>query len=172
MRLYSGKIPTIAEELIRALRTEVHIDVLDASVEEAQLDVESVLREYLRTERELEEAARDYLAQRGLGHEGFGKAKRKVAESRGFGLGEDGIDWMVDQLLEVFMQTRHIEEIFSDDLTLRRRIAVMLKKHMAEDLDLKREVERHLKNLEEGTTSWDIEYARVEHQIRRMRGIE
>ena len=172
MRLFSGKIPTISDELIRVLVSEGHIEVLPESVEEAQLDVEAVLKEYLRTEREIEEEARDLLAQRGLGHEGFGKAKRKVAESRGFGLGEDGIEWIVSQLLDIFMHTHHIEEIFAEDIQIRRASSVVLKKHMAEDRDLKREVERRLKNLEEGTTSWDVEYEKVEQRIRRLRGLD
>ena len=172
MRLFSGKIPTIADELLRTLTGEGHIEVLPENADETQLDVESVLREYLRTEREIEEEARDLLEARGLGHEGFGKAKRKVAESRKFGLGEDGIDWIVEQLLDLFMHTHHIEEIYAEDIVIRRVSARVLKKHMAEDQDLKREVERRLKNLQEGTTSWDVEYSKVEARLRRLRGLE
>ncbi len=172
MRLFSGKIPTIADQVIRTLTAEGHVEVLTENEDETRLDVESVLREYLRTEREIEEEARDILEARGLGHEGFGKAKRKVAESRGFGLGEDAVEWIVSQLLDLFMHTHHIEEIYADDLQLRKTTATVLKKHMAEDQDLKRDVERRLKNLEEGTTSWDVEYSKVEQRLRRLRGLD
>ena len=172
MRLFSGKIPTIAEELIRILAREGDIDVLDDALEEAQLDVESVLREYLRTEREIEEEARDLLATRGLDHTGFGRMKRQIAESRKFGLGEDGIEWMVAQLLDLFMHSHHVEEIYADDLTLRKHIATILRKHMTEDVDLDREVRKRMKHMEEGTTAWDAEYGKVEEKLRRLRKLD
>ncbi len=171
MRLFSGKIPTIAESLIRQLCAEEAIDVERDSMEEAQLDVESVLREYLRMEREIEDEARDLLSSRGMGHEGFGKAKRQVAKDRRFGLGEDAVEWISVQLLDLFMHTNNIEEIYADDLTLRKISALVLKKHMAEDADLEREVRKHLKNLEEGTVSWDAQYAKVEEKLRRVKGL-
>ena len=68
MRLFSGKIPTIADQVIRTLTAEGHVEVLTENEDETRLDVESVLREYLRTEREIEEEARDILEARGLGH--------------------------------------------------------------------------------------------------------
>ena len=172
MRLFSGKIPTIADEVIRVLAVEGEIEVLPDEREEAVLDVESVLREYLRTEREIEEQARDLLAARGLSHSGFGKAKRQIAESRAFGLGEDGVEWIVGQVLDLFMHTHHIEEVYADVLTLRRLISLIHKKHMAEDVDLDREVKRRMKHLEEGTTAWDVEYDKVEEKLRRLRGLE
>ena len=82
------------------------------------------------------------------------------------------MEWIVSQLLDLFMHTHHIEEIYADDLQLRKTTATVLKKHMAEDQDLKRDVERRLKNLEEGTTSWDVEYSKVEQRLRRLRGLD
>ncbi len=172
MRLFSGKIPTICDDIVGSLTRDGDIEVEAEQMEEAQLDVESVLREYLRTEREIEEQVRDVLAARGLGHSGFGKVKRQIADSRNFGLGEDAIDWIVEQLLDLFMHTNHIEEIYSDDLVLRKKTATVLRKHMAEDEDLDREVRKRMKHLEEGTTAWDAEYDRVEEQLRRLRRLD
>ena len=64
MRLYSGKIPNIAQDLIRKLKEEGDIEVSD--VQEAQLDVEAVLKEYLRLDRELTEKAKDIMEKRRL----------------------------------------------------------------------------------------------------------
>ena len=64
MKLYQGKIPAIAEEIVRSLTAAGDIEVTDAK--EAQLDVESVLREYLRMDREItddeKKQARDFFA--------------------------------------------------------------------------------------------------------------
>src|SRR5687768_15220147 len=69
MRLYSGKIPAIAQEIIRTLTQAEDIEVGDEG--EAQLDVEAVLKEYLRTEREITDKTKDLLESRGLPYEQF-----------------------------------------------------------------------------------------------------
>jgi hypothetical protein len=171
MRLFSGKIPIISDEVIRVLCKDGDIEIIANEEEEARLDVESVLREYLRTEREVEDQARDLLTARGLGHTGFGRAKRQIAEDRGFGLGEDAVAWICDQILDLFMHTHHIEEIYSDDQVLRRKLADILKKHMAEDEDLDLEVKKRMRHLEEGTLAWDVEYDKVQSKIRRLKGL-
>ena len=51
MRLYAGKIDTIAAEVIQRLTTDGDLEVSDPH--EAQLDVASVLKEYIRVDKEL-----------------------------------------------------------------------------------------------------------------------
>ena len=169
MKLYSGKIDTISNEVITRLTADGDVDVVDRS--EAELDVASVLKEYLRVDRELTERAKDILEIRGLGHSHFGKTKRQLADKKDFGLGEDALTWIVNQLLETFMQSRHIEEIYCDDPTIRRKTKEILVKHMTVDDDLDQEVRDRIRNLEEGTNAWDIEYARVMDQMKNKHGL-
>src|SRR5262245_49972418 len=113
MRLYSGKISVIGSEIVKTLVDDGDISVLDRA--EAELDVQAVLKEYLRLEKELTEKAKDVLQKRGLPYEQFGKVKRALAGEKGFGLGEEGLDWMTAQMIESFMQSPHVEEVFVDD---------------------------------------------------------
>jgi hypothetical protein len=169
MRLYSSKIPVIAREIIDQLTTDGDIEVENRA--EAQLDIEAVLREYLRTERELTERAKDVLQSRGLSHDSFGKVKRAVAEEKNFGLGDEGITWMSGQILETFMQSRFVDEIYSDDADLRKKMRTIMRRHMLVDEELDAEVRTRIKNLQEGTSQWDIEYSKVIEQIKQKRGI-
>lgn len=169
MRLYSGKIPTIAGEIVKALVSANDIAVVDRG--EAEMDAQAVLKEYLRLDREITEKAKDILQKRGLPYEQFGKVKRTLAQEKGLGLGEDGLEWMTNQMIESFMQSPHIEEIFSEDTVLRKRMADVLKKHMLVDEELDEEVRRKIKNLEEGTATWEIEYSKVLDQMKRNRGM-
>ena len=171
MRLYSGKIAPISEEVVAILSSEGDIDVLPDEREEANLDVQAVLKEYLRTEREVGDEARDLLAKRGLDHTAFGRTKRKLAETRGFGLGENAIGWIADQILDMMMHSSHVEEVYSEDHEIRAKLAKILRRHMATDEDLDREVRRRIKNLQEGSDSWDIEYAKMEATLRRLQGL-
>src|SRR4051794_8124534 len=162
MKLYTGKIGSIAQEVIQSMSQAQDIEVNDAH--EAALDVEAVLKEYVRMDRELNDKAKDLMEERNLPYGQFGKLKRSMAEERGFALGEEATMWIANQILETFMQSKFIEEVFADDVALRKKLNTILKKHMAVDEELDEEVRRRIKNLAEGTQSWDIEYAKVMDQ--------
>lgn len=170
MKLYAGKIDGISSEIVRTLEEAGDIEVADR--QEAQLDVASVLKEYLRLDRELTERAKDILEIRGLGYSHFGRTKRQLAEEKDFGLGEEGVIWIVNQLLETFMQSKHIDEIYAEDAQLRRKMKAILQKHMSVDDELDREVRQRIKNLEEGTQTWEIEYQRVMEQMKQRMGLK
>jgi uncharacterized protein len=170
MRLYPGKVDTIAAEIIAKLSSDGDIEVSDGK--EAQLDAASVLKEYIRVEKELTERAKDILEIRGLPYAHLGRTKRQLAEQKDFGLGEEGITWICNQMLEAFMQSRHIEEVFADDVTLRRKIKDIARKHMTVDDAIDQEVRDRIKNLEEGTAAWEIEYSKVLDQIKLKHGVK
>ena len=170
MRLYAGKIDTIAAEVITRLTTDGDLEVSDGR--EAQLDVASVLKEYIRVDKELTERAKDILQIRGLPHSHLARTKRQLAEQKDFGLEEEAVSWITTQLLETFMQSRNVEEVFGDDVVLRKKIKEIVTKHMAVEEELDSEVRQRLKNLQEGTGAWDIEYARVMDQIKQKHGIK
>ena len=76
MKLYTSKVPTIAQEVIQTLVRDGDIEISDP--EEAKLDVEAVLKEYVRLDRELTDQAKDVLEQRKLDYGQFGKIKRAL----------------------------------------------------------------------------------------------
>jgi hypothetical protein len=169
MRLYSGKITPIAEELVRVLTAQGDIEV--ESADEVRLDVEAVLKEYVRRERELAEEAKNRLEARGLPATQLGKLKAQLASDVGFGTGEEALPYLVEQILEMLFHSQHVSEIFSDDAELRKRITPVLRKHMDVEEQLEKEVRARIKNLEEGTTAFEVEYQKVLEQIKRKKGL-
>ena len=95
-----------------------------------------------------------------------------MAGEKSFGLGDEALDWMTNQMIESFMQSPHIEEVFVEDGVLRRKMADILKRHMMVEDELDAEVRRRIKNLEEGTSTWEVEYQKALEQIKRNRGLE
>ena len=75
------------------------------------------------------------------------------------------------EILEILMHSANVDEIFSEDVVLRRKMAPVLKSHMAVDEEVEREVRGKLKHVEEGTRTWEVEYARVMEEIRRRKGL-
>ena len=173
MRLYAGKIPVISKEIIAGLVRDGDIEVAGKeSQDELELDVQAVLKEYLRIERELVDQAKDYLQEHGLPYSDFGKAMKAVSEGREFGRGEDAITYITTQVTGCFMCSGHVEEIFSDDATLNRKMRAVLRKHMSEGQDVEREVRARMKNIEEGSREWDVEFSRLRDEIAKKKGLE
>lgn len=173
MRLYPGKVDTIAGEIITSLTQAGDIEVSDGN--EAQLDAAAVLKEYIRVDKELTERAKDILEIRGLPHSHLGRTKRQLAEQKEFGLGEEGLTWIANQMLEAFMSSQHVDEVFGDDEALsrtRRKIKDICKKHMQIDDAIDQEVRDRIKNLEEGTQAWDLEYQKVLDQVKTKHGLK
>src|SRR5689334_6759370 len=106
MSLYSAKIPSVGSEIVKALIEAGDIEVDDKA--EAEMDVQAVLKEYLRLDREITEKAKDILQTKNLPYEQFGKIKRTLAGEKAFGLGDEALEWMTTQMLESFMQSPHV----------------------------------------------------------------
>lgn len=170
MRLYVSKIPTVLEAAYHALVESGDLEV--SNRDEFKADVESILKEYLRKDREITEQAKDVLEQRGLAYSELYRAKRTLAEEQGFGIGEDAPLWIANQLIELFMQSQFVEEIYADDTTIRRKLKDILRQYMQADDDLDREVRRHLKHLNENTATFEIEYQKQLERVKRKHGLE
>jgi hypothetical protein len=70
------------------------------------------------------------------------------------------------------MQSDHIEEIFGSDRDLRARINPIIKRYTASrDDEVDKEVRSKIKNLEEGSSAWNIEYERAMERVQRNKGL-
>ncbi|MFW5876583.1 MAG: DUF507 family protein [Myxococcota bacterium] len=169
MKLYSGKIPVIAEDIIRSLTEAGDVEV--EADEEARLDIEAVLKEYVRLDREIVDEAKNRMESRGLGYSHLGKMKAQVAKERAAPQSDEILPYLIDQILNMLFHSNHIEEIYADDVELRKKLTPILRKHMEVESELDKEVRSKIKNLQEGTATFEIEYSRVMDQIKRKRGL-
>ena len=169
MRLYSGKISNIADEVVRALSSTGDIEA--DNPDEVKLDVEAVLKEYLRIEREVVDEAKRRIEQRSLGADNLGRMKAQVARERAAPQTEDVLPYLLDQILNMLFHSSSVTEIYAEDADLRKKITTILRKHMEVETDLDVEVRSKIKNLQEGTSAFEVEYAKVMDQIKRKRGL-
>ncbi|HEX8795068.1 MAG TPA: DUF507 family protein [Polyangiaceae bacterium] len=169
MRLYSGKVPAIATEVARALLAAKEIEA--ESPKEVEADVAAVLNQYLNDEREVNERAKDVLERTGKGQTDFQRVRALVADEKGIKVGDETLDYLLDQVVEMLMHSNNVEEVFASDVDLRRRMAPVFKKHMAVDSALDAEVRAQLRHVKEGSREWEVEYARVLEQVKRRKGL-
>ncbi len=169
MRLYSGKVSAIATEVVRALLASNDIEA--EAPKEVEADITAVLNQYLGDERDVNERAKDVLERTGKPQSEYQRVRALVAEEKGIKVGDDALDYLLDQVVEMLMHSGNVDEVYVEDVELRRRMAPVFKKHMAVDSSLDGDVRAQLKHVREGTREWEIEYARVLEQVKRRKGL-
>ncbi len=169
MRLFSGKIAPLSEELTRALVENKDIEC--DSKKEVTRDFEAVFNNYLQLDKEATDKAKEVLTSRGLPQTEFARIRKLSAEQKGIKVGEDLMDFLLDQLLEMLMHSANVEEVFVEDHDLRRRMRPILKKYLELEDELDTEVRSKLKHVQEGTRTWEIEYRRIMGDIQRRKGL-
>jgi hypothetical protein len=169
MRLYSGKVATIATEVVRTLLASNDIEA--ESPKEVEADVAAVLNHYLTMEREVNERAKEVLERTGRPQTEYNRVRELAAQEKGIKIGDETLDYLLDQVVEVFQHSHNVDEIFAEDVELRRKMAPVFKRHMAVDSALDAEVRAQLRHVREGSRDWDIEYARVLEQVKRKKGL-
>ncbi len=169
MKIPKARVAPLAKEMLRAL-TE-NEDIETEAPNEVALDIESVLNQYIRDEAEISDKARDMVARRGLPQSQLGRVKKQLADQRKLQLGEDAIDYIVDQLIEFLMHSHNVDEIYAADHELRRMLRVPLRKLLAADGELDAAVRGQMKHMQEGSAMWEVEYQRILEDVRRRKGL-
>jgi hypothetical protein len=169
MRLYSGQFELMGAEIIKTLLKGELLEIEPDSIPEAELDVIGVLREY--QDRQITQRARDLSGTDGRPAEM--KMKRRLAKEKNFKIGDDALEYIVVQLLETFMATPHVEEIFGTDRDIRAAVTPVMKKYTASrDDEVDAAVRSKIKNLEQGSSAWEIEYERVMARVKTNKGLD
>ena len=169
MRLYSGKIAPLSDEIVKAL-TE-HKEIECESRKEVARDLEAVFNNYLAIERDVNDKAKDLLQSRGLPQSEFTRIKKLTAEQKGIKIGDELMDHLLDQVIEMLMHSGNVDEVFGEDHDLRRRMRPVLRKYLEMDEALDGEVRGKLKHVQEGSRTWEVEYQRLMGEIQRRKGL-
>ncbi|MDC0745219.1 MULTISPECIES: DUF507 family protein [Polyangium] len=169
MRLFSGKIAPLSEEIVKTLADNGEIECEDRK--EVVRDLESVFSQYLATEKEVMDKSKATLESRGLPPSELGRIRKIIAEQKGIKIGEDILDYLLDQCIEMLMHSGNVDEVYGQDHDLRRRMRPVLKKYLAADDELDAEVRNKMKNLQEGTRTWEVEYQKIKNEIQRRKGL-
>jgi uncharacterized protein len=171
MFLPQHKVTDVVREMVQDLMASGDLET--SSQHEVQLDLEAVLRQYLRNEQEVLTLARDTLASRGLGPSEHGRVLKNLAEQRGIKVGEEAMDFVLEQLTQMLLNSTNVDEIYVEDHELRRKLRAPLRKMATVDQEVDRAVRKQIKHVaaEEGGAVWEVEYRRMLEEIRKRRGM-
>jgi hypothetical protein len=146
-------------------------DIETEAPREVQLDLESVMNQYVQDEHDINEKARDMIAARGVPNRELSRIKRELAKQKQIEIGEDAIDYLLTQLLEMLMHSQNVDEVYAEDFELRRKLRDPLRREFNRGDEVEAEVRNQLKHVEEGSSLWEVEYQRIREDVKRRKGL-
>ena len=171
MKLYRAKVPVIAKEIIAKLSEDGDIEVSFENTEEAEKDVIAIMEEYLRRESALRHRIRDYMDEKRLPYNAYGRVRKAMAEDWRHPLGDDIERFLARQFVECLMISRFVEEVYAEDAAMYRRILALLRTHHVDEQAIRDEAASKVKNVQEGTVDYEIALQRAVRDVKKRRGL-
>jgi hypothetical protein len=171
MRLYRGKVPVIAQEVIQFLIDDGSIEVDTDNKVEAEQDIKSIMDDYLRRERRLRSDIQDFMASRKISYDRYGEIRKMKAQEHNHPIGDKVMSYLASQFTEMFMNSASVEEVYADDKEIRGKVFGILKKHNVNESELREEAKAKLKHLKEDSLEFQIRFPEALQEIRRKHGL-
>lgn len=172
MKIYKAKVPKIAMEIVSSLGSSGAIDVKPEKVPELELDLRAIVDGWLRTEDRIHEEAREQLERRQMSYSEFRTVKRAIAKRENHSTGDDGLDWIMSQMVDCLVNVSpNVDEVFAEDHVLKRRIHDVFLRNTVDEETLDAEVRAKMKNIQEGTPAWEIEYQKHMREVKKKHGL-
>jgi uncharacterized protein len=167
MWLTRAKLPGLASSIVKVLVDESLIET--ESPQGVHADLLAVLEQYVRDESGISTKARDLAAARGAAPTEVNRIRKELARQQGVGIGDDTMDYLLAQFVEMLMHSGNVDEIFAQDHELKLAMRTPLRKEQAAAEQMEDVVRKRLKHVEEGSSQWEIEYQRMREEVMRRR---
>jgi hypothetical protein len=171
LKIYRKLIPTLVKEIVARLVEDRDIEIAEGRIDDAREDLSAILRSYCDVDDRVTELAKEAMERRSIPMSRLQSVRQTLARDKRHLIGDEGIDYVIDQMLEFLLISRNIEEVFSDDHTMRRKVYQVMKKHLDVDEELDRMARARLRHLQDGTNEWDIEYNKEVERLKRLKGL-
>jgi hypothetical protein len=171
MRLYRARIPEIAHGVIDALCNENDIEVEPENREEAEQDLVAIMDTFLRRDMELREAVKDRMARLNTPYDQYGKVRSLIADDWGHPTGDRVEKFLSRQVIENFMISRFVEEVYTEDRLLFRKTLGIIRSFDVDERALREEAQSKVLNVREGTVEYEIALAEALREVKRRHGL-
>ena len=169
--MYRGKVPVIAHEVIQTLIDDGSIEVEADNRTEAELDIKSIMEDYLRRERKIRGEVQDYMASRKIPYDRYGEIRKMKTQEHNHPIGDKVMSYLASQFTEMFMNSASVEEVYAEDKEIRSKVFTILKKHNVNERELREEALSKLKHLDENSLEFQIRFPEALQEVRRKHGL-
>ena len=170
MKLYKGKIPVIAQDLVTKLVNEGDVELVPDMRSEAVEDLASIMNNYLRQERRLSNIVRDHIAEYKIEYDRRGEIRREKAKEMGHPIGDRVMPYLATQFNRMIMNSPPYE-VYSPDNIIRSKIFDVLRSNNVNEQELHEEAKARLSNLDENSLDYEIRYREAIADVPPRRGL-
>ena len=171
MRIYRAKIPAIARDIVEAMLVAGDIEIVGDNREEAEKDFVAIMEEFVRRDMQLRNRVRDYMAERNIPYDAYGKTRSRIAEEMGHPVGDDVEKFLSRQFVENLMISQFIDEVYEEDRVIYKRLLDVLRGHNVDERDIREQAKARVKNIREGTVDYEIALQKAVREEKKRRGL-
>ena len=171
MKLYSSKIPAIAEEVVETLTIDGSIEVSIKNLSEVKEDLSAIMKEFLNQDFQIRTETKDRMNSMSIPYDQFGRERSRLAKKRGHPSGPDIEKYLARQFIESFMISNFVDEVYADDKDMYKSILKVLQSHHVDEEEIREEARSNILNIKEGTVEYEISLTRAIREVKRRRGL-
>ena len=171
MKLYKGKIPVIAQEVITKLVDNEELEIDPEYRNEAEKDLISIMNAYLHAENRLRAEVKDYMAVHKISYDQKGEIRRKISKEMSHPIGDKVMPFLASQLNQIILNSPNFEEVYADDRAIQKVIFDVLRAHNVNEKELYEEARAKLLHLSENSMEFQIRFPEALNDVRRKRGL-
>lgn len=167
----------IVEDLFKRLERQGLVEYGDDPDRCAEL-LRSVLYEDLRADEELEEEITRVIEENREkfrevpAYQMTSQIRRQLARQRGVILdNETRLRDIARKMTEAIWSSDDFSEVYAEDEALRRFIGLVFERHMAVEERLREEAKKRIRNVEFGSTEYEVQFRRVMDELREQEGL-
>ena len=171
MKLYRARVPSIATAVIDTLANDGDIEVEATQRAEAVADLVAIMENYLQRDHALSDAVRAKMDAENLPWDARSKARQDVATEWNHPTGREVEFFLSNQFVENFMISRFVEEVFTDDRTLKAKVRTIVKGFDVDESALRAEAEERIKNINKGSVEYQDALSRALKEVKKRHGL-
>lgn len=171
MKLYRAKVPGIAAAVIAHLTKEGSIEVEPDNRQEAEQDLIAIMENFLQRDQALRAAVKERMHERNIPYNRYGRTRGQLADQWGHPLGDDVDRFLSRQMVENFMISNFVEEVYADDAEIYKAILGILSEHDVDEEAIREEARTKLKNVQEGTVEYEIALQKAVRDVKKRHGL-
>ena len=171
MRLYRAKVPSIANAVIAKLNETGAIEVTAENRPEAEKDLVAIMEAFLNRDGDLRAAVKDRMARHNIPYDRYGRTRSQMAESWGHPVGDDVERFLARQMVEGFMISNFVEEVYEEDSVIYKAILEILRDNDVDEAALREEAKTKIKNVREGTVDYEVAMQRAVREVKKRHGL-
>ena len=171
MKLYLANVQTISSRIIELLSNDGSIEVTASNRVESENDLSAIMEEFLRRDRQIMRETKDTMSAFQIPYDQFSEQRSKLCKKQGHPTGKDIEKYLARQFIESFMMSNFVEEVYSTDEELYKKILPVLRSFHVDENQIREEAKAKIANISEGTVEYEMSLRQAILEVKRKKGL-